>query len=123
MGLHTARSLIMGASLILASSSARAECQQSRMSWRYQNETEQVILSGTRAGTCRLQWTVGGSATVEKVSLVDRPQKGSAQTSTSGVVYSPGRNFDSQDKFSVRVCGNNRASGGCSTLNVSVELR
>lgn len=50
MRLHT---LIIGASL-LASSSAWAECQQSPMNWRYQNETEQVILSGTRAGTCRL---------------------------------------------------------------------
>ncbi|MDB5716562.1 MAG: hypothetical protein JWO15_3959 [Sphingomonadales bacterium] len=114
--------LIMGASL-LASSSAWAECQQSRMNWRYQNETDQVVLSGTRVGTCRLQWTLSGVATVEKVSLVARPQKGSVQTSTSGAVYSPGRNFDSQDNFSLRICGNNRAGGGCSTLNVSVELR
>lgn len=119
MKLHT---LIMGASL-LASSSAWAECQQSRMSWRYQNETDQVVLSGTRAGTCRLQWTVSGLATVDKVSIVSGPRKGSAQTSTSGAVYVPGRNFDGQDSFSLRICGNNRAGGGCSTLNVSVELR
>jgi uncharacterized protein (DUF2147 family) len=119
---HRVLGLIIGASL-LASSSAWADCQQSRMNWKYQNETEQVSLTGSRAGTCRLAWVLSGVATVEKVSLVARPQKGSAQTSTSGAVYVPGRNFDGQDSFSLRICGSNRAGGGCSTLNVSVELK
>jgi hypothetical protein len=108
------------------SADASAKCSTDRYRFAVEkNDIAGVTMKGSPGDHCNTSFRSSPESTLKLTSAtVTSPAKnGEASASTSGMTYVPKTGFSGTDAFTVKVCGENKAGKGCSTLNVSVTLR
>jgi hypothetical protein len=117
-------SLALVATLALTSAAA-ADCRIMRLTFRM-SRNESVSTTGVSTGgsACSTRFRSFGTSVFRSAAVAAAPAHGTlTEISTMRFRYKPKPRFKGADRYSIRICGTNRAGSGCATLtyNITVE--
>jgi len=106
-------------------SAAAADCRWIPSTFRFsRNDSVSTTGTSTKGSACSIGFRAGGTTHYTSGAIAARPSHGTlAQTAALNFVYRPAAGFKGVDRYSLRVCGTDRAGSGCATLtyNITVE--
>jgi hypothetical protein len=119
------RGLLVLLATAAMTSAAAADCRWIPLTFRFsRNDSVATNGTSTKGSACSVGFRAGGNTHFTSGSIAARPGHGTlAQTGALQFVYRPAAGFKGVDRYSLRVCGTDRAGSGCATLtyNITVE--
>jgi hypothetical protein len=105
-------------------SAAMADCRTIGMTFRLsRNDSVSTTGTLTKGSACSIGFRAGGTAHFTSGSIASRPSHGSlTQAGELRFVYKPAAGFKGVDRYSLRVCGTDRAGSGCATLTYDITV-
>jgi hypothetical protein len=110
---------------IAMTNAAAADCRIIGFTFRMsQNESVSTTGVSTGGSACSTRFRSGGMSSFRSAAVAAAPAHGTlTEIGTMRFRYKPRPGFKGADRYSIRICGSDRAGSGCATLgyNITVE--
>jgi hypothetical protein len=109
---------------VAMTSAAAAECRiMSFIFHLSQNDSVSTTGVSTRGGACVTRLRSGSTSTFRSAAVTVPPAKGTlTEFGTMRFRYKPRTGANGTDRYSIRICGTDRAGTGCSTITHVITL-
>jgi hypothetical protein len=109
---------------VAMTSVAAADCRIMRFTFHLsQNDSVSTTGISTGGSACVTRLWSGGASVFRSAAVTVPPTKGTVtESGTMRFRYKPSAGLKGTDRYSIRICGSDRAGSGCSTITHVITL-
>ena len=111
-----------GAAVLLGSQAAWADCVSAKRPYSLSGDTVVASDIVDDKSTCRHPQKVPADKQLTGVSVVTPPKHGKLTEGGKYVIYTPTAGFKGDDSYTIKICGGDATTKGCSTITYNTKV-